>query len=260
MPLAGGRTNLVWRVDGAGPALVLKLYHLDTANPLFRNDPVLEARCLAALEGSGLAPRLRAQGKSEGFHWVLYDHASGACWRRDPGPVARLLRALHRHPPANTLPRGPDGSRDLARQTRTLIALCPAEDRPGLLALAPDGEIPPADRKVLIHGDPVPGNILSGPDGLCLIDWQCPALGDPAEDLALFLSPGMQRVYRGAPLRAAERAEFLSAYDDPAVVQRYARLRPWFGWRMAAYCLWRGRLGPTDYAEAYRLERAELAG
>ncbi|MEY8842259.1 phosphotransferase [Cribrihabitans sp. XS_ASV171] len=260
MPLAGGRTNLVWRVDGAGPALVLKLYRLAASNPLFRNDPVLEAVCLAALEGSGLAPRLRAQGESDGYRWVLYEHASGTCWQRDPAPVARLLRDLHRRAPASALPLGPDGSADLARQTRTLIALCPEEDRAGLLALAPGGEVPPARRRVPIHGDPVPGNILTGPGGLCLIDWQCPAFGDPAEDLALFLSPGMQHVYRGAPLSAAERAEFLAAYGDPVAVQRYAGLRPWFGWRMTAYCLWRDRQGAADYHEAYRLERADLAG
>ena len=40
-----------------------------------------------------------------------------------------------------------------------------------------------------------------------LIDWQCPALGDPAEDIACFLSPAMQVIYGAGPLDAARERQ-----------------------------------------------------
>ncbi|MFC3612203.1 phosphotransferase family protein [Lutimaribacter marinistellae] len=257
--LAGGRTNRVWRVDTAGDPIVLKLYRSNRDNPLFRNDPEAEALCLAALSSSGLAPNLRAQGEIDGTRWVVYDFSAGTCWRTDPAPVARMLHRLHRRPALGIdLPRGPDGSADLTAQTRNLISLCRPDLQPDLMTLAPGGDVPAAGASAMIHGDPVPGNILCGAKGLCLIDWQCPVLGDPAEDLALFLSPAMQFIYRGAALSGAERTAFLGAYPDREVVERYHCLRPWFTWRMAAYCLWRCQQGAADYASAYELECAEL--
>ncbi len=98
------------------------------------------------------------------------------------------------------------------------------------------------------------GNILVAGKSLTLIDWQCPAIGDPCEDIALFLSPAMQHLYRGSPLSPGEEVEFLGAYAQPATVSRYQALRPWYGWRMAAYCLWRVENGSTDYEEALQLE------
>ena len=93
---------------------------------------------------------------------------------------------------------------------------------------------------------------------LTLIDWQCPRLGDPAEDLALFLSPAMQLLYRGAPLGLAEQDAFLAAYPDPQVTARLRALLPWFHWRMAAYCLWKAERGGAEDREAMALEIAAL--
>lgn len=124
---------------------------------------------------------------------------------------------------------------------------------------APDTPaVPPGGPAVPIHRDPVPGNVIVGADGLRLIDWQCPALGDPAEDLAVFLSPAMQQLYRGAPLAEDEVRAFLNAYPDHAVVARWSALRPWFGRRMAAYCLWQAARGAADYGHAAGLELAAL--
>lgn len=129
--------------------------------------------------------------------------------------------------------------------------LCAAEPT------APD--VVPSGRRALLHGDPVPGNLILSPDGPVLIDWQCPATGDPTEDLAIFLSPAMQMFYRGRPLSADEAATFLGAYGDAATVARYRALAPWHHWRMAAYCLWRmARGGGDSRAEAAAFD-AELA-
>lgn len=117
----------------------------------------------------------------------------------------------------------------------------------------------PASKLRLVHGDPVPGNIVVSNRRIILIDWQCPVLGDPAEDLAIFLSPAMQFLYRGSPLADAERQVFLHAYPDRATVARFLALEPWFHWRMAAYCLWQAGRGRSEYARAFELERKALA-
>jgi aminoglycoside phosphotransferase (APT) family kinase protein len=119
-------------------------------------------------------------------------------------------------------------------------------------------EVPPSAKRALLHGDPVPGNILVTPDGLRLIDWQCPAVGDPVEDLALFLSPAMQLIYRGAPLTRAEGDAFTAAYADPQVQDRLNAMQPWHHWAMAAYCAWKAARGAQRYAQAMELELAAL--
>ncbi|WP_254446633.1 aminoglycoside phosphotransferase family protein [Ruegeria sp. HKCCD8929] len=256
--LYGGRTNRVWRLLGTECDRVLKLYQTGFRNPLFRNDARLEAACLRAFEGTGFAPRLRAAGQIGAESWVLYDHAPGTPWRKNPETAARVLRQVHAHPTRVEAPKGCDGSDDLARHGARIACLCDPDDRHALDALRPDVVIPPAQELCLIHGDPVAGNILVANGKATLIDWQCPALGDPCEDLALFLSPAMQRLYRGNPLTQAEIGRFLAAYGATEVVDRYHALRPWYAWRMAAYCLWRSRNGASDYASGFELELETL--
>ncbi|WP_241484068.1 aminoglycoside phosphotransferase family protein [Ruegeria sp. ANG-R] len=256
--LYGGRTNRVWKVLSGKNDAVLKLYCASFQNPLFRNDARLEAECLRALNSSGFVPNLRATGSFGNDSWVYYDHAPGAPWRDGVECVALLLRKLHQIPVDLDLPDGCNGSDDLDRHARQILASCQSQEQKSLLAMQPQGHIPPLSDQCLIHGDPVAGNILQSPDGLTLIDWQCPALGDPCEDLAMFLSPAMQQLYRGAPLSEADMAQFLAAYDCPKVTERYLTLRPWFAWRMAAYCLWRIENGSPDYAPGYELEVAAL--
>jgi thiamine kinase-like enzyme len=102
----------------------------------------------------------------------------------------------------------------------------------------------------------VAGNLIDGPGGITLIDWQCPASGDPTEDVATFLSPAMQWLYRGRVLSPPETEAFLSAYPDPDVTTRYLRLRPLYRWRMAAHCLWKADRGAPDYEQALAAELA----
>ncbi|WP_371808978.1 phosphotransferase [Ruegeria sp. HKCCD7255] len=254
----GGRTNQVWKVLGKGSDTVLKLYKTDFQNPMFRNDAQLEAACLQALSTSGFVPELRATGRFENDNWVYYDHAAGTPWEQDPEPVAELLQKLHNLSPKVAAPKGRNGSAALAAQTRAILRLCRSEQSTHIARQEPKGEIAPTPLPVLIHGDPVPGNILVAPAGLTLIDWQCPSLGDPSEDLALFLSPAMQHLYRGAALTQVEVARFLTAYADPHIIARYKALKPWYAWRMAAYCLWRIETGAPDYQQGFELELEAL--
>lgn len=256
--LYGGRTNRVWKVLGGDGDKVLKLYRTTRPNPLFRNDAALEAECLKALEPTGFVPRLQAAGRHLDDDWVLYDHAPGTPWQQDPEPVAELLCRLHAFSPPAAAPTGCNGSIDLERKGQSILDLCTSEIRQRLAGLCPKGSVPPSAQTCLIHGDPVAGNILVAVSGLTLIDWQCPARGDPCEDLALFLSPAMQHLYRGQALTVAEEDRFLTAYGQRGTILRYRALRPWYAWRMAAYCLWQVENGSADYAKGLELELAAL--
>ncbi|MBY5971541.1 aminoglycoside phosphotransferase family protein [Ferrimonas balearica] len=304
-PLAGGRSNLCWRLLGEGqdqgedlcteqpmgqtprwpsgatadqPAdatsdnansddRVLKLYRPDRSSPLFPNDAATEAACLAALAGPGpvLAPRMLDHWHGPLGPCLLYRHLPGPTWRDGPEAVARLLRQLHALPED----RQPAGLRGLETSPMALRAAivrdlpkAPASDSPGqarlraaLAEVSDPGPLPPA-RQAWLHGDPVPGNIIMTPAGARLIDWQCPARGDPCHDLALFLSPAMGVLYLGRPLSKTERAAFLAAYDDRAVTDRLAGLAPLLHLRIAAHCLARAAEGSAPDARAAETELA----
>lgn len=243
-PLPGGRSNQVVRVGD----LVVKIHLPETASPLFPNDPGAETRALRLLGPLGLAPCLRASGPG----WLCYDHLEGVSWRRDPSAAALALRRLHALAPLPEQFRPlPSGTlmlrRDAARVARGLD---------GLPAMPVTPDLPAVARPALVHGDAVPGNLIESVAGVRAIDWQCPGLGDPVDDLAAFLSPAMQALYRGRPLDAGEREAFLSAYGSGGTVARYRELAPLLHWRIAAHCLWRARRGDPGYAEAFALECA----
>ncbi|MFB0994862.1 MAG: phosphotransferase, partial [Paracoccaceae bacterium] len=147
------------------------------------------------------------------------------------------------------------GSAALFKTAEQLFVLCKGPTPPAPLVKT----LGPVKKPCLIHADMVAGNIIVGPEGLRFIDWQCPAVGDPAEDLAMFLSPAMQALYRGKPLQAAEAADFLNAYPDQEVVKRLHELLPLFHYRMAAYCLWRAQNGFPAYKVGHDFEMAILA-
>lgn len=256
LPLQGGRSNRVWRAGN----LVVKLYRTNGRNPLFCNDPKREIAALQALAGTGMVPALVASGTFEGASWLVYSHITGAPWNKGSGHVAQLLGRLHDQPEFPGLPQGVSGSVELERQTRRILQECGSSDPAFDLIqfLRPIGQIPSLAGSFLIHGDPVPGNLLAHDGTLTLIDWQCPQMGDPSEDLALFLSPAMQHLYRGAQLGRAEEEAFLSAYPDPRIIGRYLALKPWYHWRMAAYCLWRSAGGEERDRIALDLEIAAL--
>jgi thiamine kinase len=109
-----------------------------------------------------------------------------------------------------------------------------------------------------LHTDIGPGNIIVTHDGrLVVIDWQCPAAGDPIQDMIAFLSPAFQILYSCNPLSATQEAEFHGAYDDPATKERYDRLLPFYDWRMAGYCATRKlKYAETRPEASQRYDRA----
>ena len=258
-PLSGGRTNRLWRAQTQAGEIAIKVYSPGDDNPLFANTPAAEARLLRHLDGTGLAPTFGAALDSPMGPVLLYALVPGQPWQRDVSVVAGGLSRLHRLPIPDGLPRAPDGSSALVAQTKTILSLCPSDASGSLAASQPVGVISPTANRALLHGDVVPGNIIDTEGTITFIDWQCPACGDPAHDLAIFLSPAMQQIYRGAPLSSQEEQTFLKSYRCEKTVTRYLELAPWFHWRMAAYCLWRACCGDTDYRAAMTLELQRIS-
>ena len=243
--LEGGRVNTLWRVGD----IVIKQFQETAASPLFPNDPAAEADALRLLAPLGLAPNLLAQGEG----WLAYSYTAGSTWRDDPAKVAIALRQLHQlNAPQQAFRKGPNGSAELLEQAKGIASLCTS----ALPAPPPDISLPPGPTS-LIHGDAVPGNVIVHEGRITLIDWQCPAIGDPAEDLATFLSPAMQWLYRGNVLTPAE-VNIFRANSTTETLARYDRLAPIYHWRMAAHCLWKAEANKADYAQAMQLELCAL--
>lgn len=241
-PLRGGRVNRLWRAGD----VVVKCFDPQGGTPLFPNSAAAESAALRFAAPHGLSPALLADGAG----WVAWRHVRGTPWCDDPARAARLLARLHALPPPAAFAPRASGSAAILAQGVAIGAAWPAPPDPG---------VGPCRAPAPLHGDPVPGNIIVGGDRALLIDWQCPASGDPAEDIALFLSPAMQWLYRGAPLAGHETDAFLAAYGDPGTVARYRALAPLLHWRIAAHCAWRARRGDAGYAQALQLERGMAA-
>ena len=124
-----------------------------------------------------------------------------------------------------------------------------------LLETCPEVSISEID-PVLLHTDVVVGNLIQGGAGLRLIDWQCPALGDPIIDVVMFLSPGMHNVYGSKKLSLHDREVFLTGLGHK-LHERYNIIGPLYHWRLAAYCLWKFEQGAVQYKEA-ALEEIKL--
>ena len=256
--LTGGYWNTVSRVQGAGLDWVVKVFADQVGWVLFPILPDDEVRALQVLAGCGVAPDLVAfQPKTAALPAVLvYQWVDGPMWTQDVAPVASLFRRLHAvvTDGFRSVPTSADG---ICEQGDRLLAAADPSDQRRLAALRPSALVPPARRRVLIHTDAGPGNVIVSADGPRLIDWQCPALGDAAEDLFTFLSPAFQVLYGCEPLSPAEREAMLAAYDDPSVVARLSALAPALTYRMGAYCAARRlALAAADEAAADRYARA----
>lgn len=252
--LFGGRTNTAWH--GMSPAgdVVVKLYAGAAQNPLFPNDPESEAHLLRSLRAEDFVPQFLAKMPTDIGMCTVYSHVPGRMWHTGSAQVAELMRKVHSQPIPKGLRRTPNGSDALTQQILKIVGQC--QVMPDLLVQLPNQTIPPCAHLVLLHTDIVPGNLISNDNGLHLIDWQCPAMGDPCDDIAVFLSPAMQFLYRGAALEESEIVEFFVGYNKPDVAARWRMLAPFFHARMAAYCLWQLENGRPDYEAGLALEVA----
>jgi thiamine kinase len=262
--LAGGFWNDVVRVRCGGDDLVVKHFGARSAGwTLFPIEPAFEARALELLSGSDIAPEpvgFWPAGEDRGAV-LVYRFVPGKLLENEVTEAARLVRRAHL----------------LAAEGFRVMPLTPAEimadaDRlPGaplddplwirLAAVRPEPvEMEPLAKTMLIHGDFGTGNIITGKEGTRIIDWQCPGMGDGAEDLWSFLSPAFQAVYgRDAWTQEQVRA-FREAYGDAQTLVRLDLLSPYFSYRYAHYCVFRVHQLKGDSAAQERYRQAALAG
>lgn len=268
--LAGGTTNTTWRVEASDGDVVVKLYTTPPSeNALFPNNHGDEVRALRLLHSYGLAPKLVAgsSADSEGVPFVVYRYIPGSRWNGEFADAAELLGRLHRPDilsahdidelPARQVPMGPievlRRSDEMLKRSETTGAVSAQQvarlvnARPPIAAesmLQQTSATP-----TLIHGDPTPANLIRSDSGLRLIDWQCPAIGDPVHDLAVFLSPLMMLVHGDGPPTHDERQRFLAAYPNKQTAERYLSSIAAWHWQFAVYGACRaGQLRATNPA------------
>jgi aminoglycoside phosphotransferase (APT) family kinase protein len=257
--LGGGWWNDVWRLRSAGRDWVVKLFVDEGASTLFPMLPDDEARVLEVLRGRRIAPEPVAYvPRAEGRRALLvYEFHPGGPWLRGVAAVADLMRRQHALAPdgLRTVPVAPDAIVDEGD-----VLLDDVADTDAVAALRAHRPRPAALRPrplALLHTDAGPANLITGGDGIRLIDWQCPALGDAAEDLFSFSAPAFQLLSDRPPLTPGQRRRFLRAYGDTPVLRRLEELWPALSYRMAAYCCRRAiELADTHPAGSARYRRA----
>ena len=243
--LRGGYWNQVMKVTCAEGTFVLKRYVEVLPSSLFPNLPEAEAAALERLKGLDVAPEPVGFWPEEKI--LIYAYVEGELWSDDMAAVAGLLQRKERASsegfravpwqPAQILE---EGDRLLARCSSDKLSTRLRQVRPQPV------EIAPPDRLSLIHTDIGAGNLVGTGAGLRLIDWQCPAQGDLAEDVYSFLSPAFQILNDRTPV--AESDMFFQALDMPEIRDRYFLLRSCFAYRMAAYCCLRYQGATADQA------------
>ena len=243
----GGQTNKVWRVKGEKD-LICKLYLETKTNPLFNNTPEAEYLCLLWLEGSDIAPKPYKYIKTPFGDVLLYNYINGETWSYDVNTVSELLTIIRKH-------KYPKGLRilsslpsDIKQSGLEIINNLNSYHKNKLIKICPDISISDIE-PVLLHTDVVPGNLILGDEGLRLIDWQCPAIGDPIIDIMMFLSPGMHKIYGLGKLSMKNHDVFLMNLTSD-LRNRYNKIGPLYHWRLAAYCFWKAEQGFTEYEKA----------
>ncbi len=263
-PLAGGYWNQVFRVRGDGRDLVVKHFGGSSVeSSLFPVLPDDEARALDVLAGRGVAPDPVGYYPAGDDHGpvLVYTFFAGQMWDGDVAEAAELLSRIHSVDTAGfrSMPASPSAILDDADR----LPRPPGDDGNWrrLLDLRPAIAIDEAPAKrVLVHGDFSAGNMIAGPDGVRCIDWQCPGMGDAAEDLWSFLSPAFQILYDREPYDGHAVARFRLAYGDDGVLARLDLLSPCLSYRFAHYCCFRThQLAEVDPVASDRYARATIA-
>lgn len=246
--LEGGRTNQVHRRGGE----VWKRYDLAKATPLFANDPDAEWCALTALAGQGIAPDPVRLDSKDGDPVLIYAFVEGDTHATRKADLARLLGRLHAQPVPAGLPTAARGKDVIS------MGLAMAQGAEALLRMAPMPPNVPNDAR-FCHRDAVPGNVVETARGPILIDWQCPAVGDPVEDIAHALSPAMHVLYGDDVPSSADVTAFLSAYPDRRITDGYVKSGHVYHWRMACYCHWQIARGNHAYEDPLAAEMQWLS-
>ncbi len=257
LPLKGGYLNEVLKVTTGDLTVVLKRFAPAASGTLFPNLPDDEARALGLLGPLGVAPRLLGYWPEQAL--MACSYVDGGQWHSGTHDVARLLLRKEVADPTGFRKVPTDPAAVLA-EGDALFARCKAS--PAAARPLPVPVDPPA-RLSLIHTDLGASNLIGAGADLRIIDWQCPAAGDLVEDIYSFLSPGFHVLNLHPTLTPDAVATFWTALGRPDLQARHRALRPFYAWRMAAYCLWRSETRPeadirARYTTAYAAELAHM--
>ena len=261
--LTGGYHNYVYRLrNNDGIDWVIKQYVTHSDVPLFPVLPDHESGALKVLKETGVTPKyIDFLPHVEKGAILIYEFVEGEQWQKDTSLVARMLAKVHQTKSNQTLQNAfrqlPYKPADLIQQTQSILGLMQdsSEATSQLDRYLIDSHWSEQIECSLIHTDCGPGNIVIGNQQSVLIDWQCPGLGDPIEDLINFSSPSMQILYGLSPLIDQQLSEFFDAYDNPEAITRLNTNGIYYRARFVAYCFYREeslRINQPEISALYR--------
>jgi len=280
--LTGGFWNRVYRLRCKEPTSidwVVKQFVQVPVNPLFPILPAAEYAALRFIQGQECAPRPIAFIPDSSIGSLLvYDYVQGGSWNGDLVAAATLLVRIQQIPvnafAMQAFRRLPTDAAALQEHADVILQIHPGAVSDSVRQFRPKVPAQSGDsvaRRVLVHTDCGPGNMVSSPDGLRLIDWQCPGIGDGLQDVVTFISPAMQVLYGYPVLTLAQEQQFLETYfsalgenalGEQATRTRFHSVRSSHHYRFAAYCAMRSQDTAASDEKTSRLYgvalRAEL--
>ena len=247
-PIAFGRTAEIY---AWGEGRILKLLRPGFPPYLIQQEEVITA---AIYQAGIAAPKIYEVVEVNGRPGIVYERIDGPALignierfpfrlREHAALLARLHAAIHTHTYSPAPTDAPKQKRILAQQIQSAEVL-PAAGRTAVLNLLdalPDGD-------TLCHNDFHPLNVLIGPSGAVIIDWESASLGSPCADVArTALTVALGRPVEGFPnlwvkkvsewyLRAFTSA-YLASYRS-FTHNHLADLRAWQTVQAAAKVQW----------------------
>ena len=259
--LTGGFWNQVYRLRSKEDLQidwVVKQFVKVPVNPMFPILPKSEYTALRFLQEHECAPKPVAFiADSPVGSLLVYEYVKGSSWNGDIQVAAKLLARVQSIPiddfAMNAFRKLPTDALEMLKHADEMLNRHHSALSDRVHKLGPKVSttfIHPNHRGVLVHTDCGPGNMVSSPDGLRLIDWQCPGIGDGLQDVVTFLSPAMQILYGYPVLTDVQEQQFLASYFSALAphltnVQdardRLQVSRSSHHYRFAAYCAMRAQ-------------------
>lgn len=262
-PLPVNYTSRFWRLDTPERIFVVKEFFPGAeVNPLYPTLPDQEAEALSFLARYDLAPALETYTQSPaGTPLLVYGYGPPVTDQIDVGEAAELIgRIAELKEPVPGHQEVPAGYHDVLENGDAMLAAIPDSRKAANLKRLRPSDDAVARLKVkraLVHRSFCLGTIQSTADGARMIDWQFAGYGDPVEDIAGFVSPGLLKLYGLHPLVAYAEEMFLKHYPNQETAERFLEERGAYHWRLAAYCLFRHEtLGQTNAPAARAYGRA----
>lgn len=199
-PIAVGRTAEIY---AWGDGRILKLLRPGFPPYLIKQEELITT---AIYQAGIAAPKIYNVAEVNGRPGIVYERIDGPSLtgnierhpfrlREHAALLARLHAAIHTHTYSRTAEGSPKQKKILTQQVQSAEVL-PEAVRNAVLCLLdrlPDGDI-------LCHNDFHPLNVLMGPGGPVIIDWESASLGNPCADVArTSLTVALARPAEGFP-------------------------------------------------------------